>query len=64
MTLHRRIMQLERRAPARNLSGAAERLMTFLDRIAARLPNAGPSRQATATDLQAELAVILQRPRP
>jgi hypothetical protein len=64
MTLRRRITQLEGRAPARIVADAGERLMAYLDRIAARLPITTVTPKATAADLQSELITILQRPMP
>jgi hypothetical protein len=64
MTLRRRITQLEGCNPARIVSDAAERLMTYLDRIAARLPILTENTNVTAADLKAELAAIRQRPKP
>ena len=62
MTLRRRIRLLEGRTPARIVAGAAERMMAYLERIAARLPIS--TAPANAAELQAELVASLQRPKP
>jgi hypothetical protein len=64
MTLRGRIMRLESRSPAQTVTGARERLVAYLDAIAARLPIGGATPRATVADLKADLAAILQRPRP
>jgi hypothetical protein len=64
MTLRRRIRLLEGRTPARIVTDAAERMMAYLDRIAARLPVTLAPPKTTTAALQAELAAILQRPKP
>lgn len=64
MTLRGRITRLEDRSPAQTATGARERLARYLDAIAARLPLNDAPPKATAADLKADLAAILQRPKP
>ncbi len=59
MTLRWRIMLLEGCTSARIVADAAERMMAYLDRIAARLPIS--TAPANAAELQAELVASSQR---
>lgn len=63
MTLRGRIMRLEGRNPAQTVTGARERLASYLDAMAARLPMNDATPKVTAAGIHAELAAILQRPR-
>ena len=64
MTLQGRIIRLESQTPAHAGAGARERLAAYLDAIAARQTVDVSTPKATTADLRAELAVILQRPKP
>ena len=60
MTLIRRILRLEGRSPARDMTGARERLLAYIDAIAARQPIDEALSGTTAAASLAELAVLIQ----